>query len=649
VWKSWSDRRVKQPLIWETSLVASATTLSCLLLLVWNPALFRYLNDKAFDVLSSALPPHLPTGDIVIVDIDNATLAKVGRWPWNRNTMAQLLQNIDAFAPSVVVLDVMFPERGLAPNDALLANALRGRLSIIGYDFVFDNTHGKLPACLAPPRPLLSAGVLSARQAGAISPLATGVICDIPELSAAAAGSGFMNVIHDSDGKIRRASVITAYDDALYPSLPFAAALTREESSPPIIGRQSNRRWLSSDRRRLALTDGATFLIRYRGAGCKLRYVSAADVLAESAPPTQFAGKIVLVGSSAQAIEPSVATPTDPNFPGIEVQATVIDNLIAGDYFYRPVWASFLELVEVALVAFLSASLLFRWPAQKAIAVPFLLAACAWVLSQLLLLSANAFVAPVMPSLAALGALKLFGTRAIFLHAKADRKAQADLVMANQFITGTLSALTTLRDVETGQHVIRIQPYLRSLCQVVAARPRFAAYLKPAMIDLLVQVAPIHDIGKVGVPDHILCKPGELTADEFELMKTHVSLGKKLLEDARKHSGLRNDIFFQTATDLVYSHHERWDGTGYPLGLSGDEIPIPGRLLAVADAYDALISKRHYKTEILHAEAVARIRTSAGSHFDPEIVRCFLLVQDDWRRMADAHRDERGQVSCAYK
>jgi response regulator RpfG family c-di-GMP phosphodiesterase len=130
-------------------------------------------------------------------------------------------------------------------------------------------------------------------------------------------------------------------------------------------------------------------------------------------------------------------------------------------------------------------------------------------------------------------------------------------------------------------------------------------------------------------------------------MKAHVTLGKKILEEARQHSGINNEVFFQTATDIVYSHHERWDGTGYPLGLSGDDIPIPGRLLAVADVYDALISKRHYKPEILHVEAVEAIRQGAGAHFDPEIVEGFLIVQEDWRRMAEYLRDEPGVAAAA--
>lgn len=647
MWKSSSGKPISHSLPWEAFIIATAVSCGCLLLLVSNPPVVRYLDDKAFDTLSSNIPPHGSTTDVVIVDIDNASLARIGRWPWSRSIIARLLENLQKDRPSVLVLDVMFPEAGPAVADTELAKALHFSRSVIGYDFVFNAARGKSADCPAPPTPLLAASLFSASQLGIAFPLASGIICDIPELAAAATASGFMNVIHDADGKIRRASLLTAYNGAIYPSLPLAAALTRQGSSSVVVERQSNRVWLGWDQHRLAVTDGASFLMRYRGKGRSVPYISAADVLRGSLKPDSITGKVVLVGSSAPGIEPSVATPSDPDYPGVEVHATAIENLLAGDYFYQPVWASFLQLAEITLIAFLSAWLLFRWAPEWAVVTPLLLAACAWALSQILLQSVNAFVAPVLPVIAAMGVLALFGVRAIFLHDSAKRKAQSDLAMASHFITHALGAMTTLRDVETGKHVVRIQAYLRSLCKVVAPRPRFAAYLTPTMVDLLVQLAPIHDIGKIGVPDHILRKPGELTAAEFEQMKTHVSLGKRLLEDARARSGLRNEVFFQTATDLVFSHHERWDGTGYPLGLKGDDIPIPGRLLAVADVYDALISKRHYKTELLHAEAVERIRQGAGTHFDPEIVACFLQVQDDWRRMAEANRDDPGQVASA--
>ena len=195
-----------------------------------------------------------------------------------------------------------------------------------------------------------------------------------------------------------------------------------------------------------------------------------------------------------------------------------------------------------------------------------------------------------------------------------------------------MGALAEYRDPETGGHIRRTQLYVRRLAEKLGTHPRFAAFLDAETIQLLYMSAPLHDIGKVGIPDHILLKPGRLTAEEFEEMKKHTGYGKAAMESAEQRLGEKS--FLRYASEIAESHQEKWDGSGYPHGLRGEEIPVSARLMAVADVYDALISKRVYKPPFPHSKAVGIIREGRGTHFDPDMVDAFLEIHEDFRRIA---------------
>lgn len=203
----------------------------------------------------------------------------------------------------------------------------------------------------------------------------------------------------------------------------------------------------------------------------------------------------------------------------------------------------------------------------------------------------------------------------------------------------TMASLAETRDNETGDHIVRTQHYVRLLAQQLRNHPRFCDYLDDVMIDRLFKSAPLHDIGKVGIPDSILLKPGKLTAEEFEIMKTHTTLGKLAIESAEARLG-KTVPFLQCAKEIAYSHQEKWDGSGYPEGLAGDAIPIAARLMAIADVYDALISKRVYKPAFPHEKAMQIILQGRGSHFDPDVLDAFVTIQAQCMAIAAQHRDE---------
>ena len=202
----------------------------------------------------------------------------------------------------------------------------------------------------------------------------------------------------------------------------------------------------------------------------------------------------------------------------------------------------------------------------------------------------------------------------------------------------TMSRLAELRDDNTGAHINRTSMYCRLLGEALHRDERYQHYVTREYIDDLVRSAPLHDIGKVGIPDNILQKPGKLTEEEFEIIKKHPVLGANVLEEAA--SSLNFLTYFELAHQIVRSHHENWDGSGYPEGLSGEAIPLSARIMALADVYDALTTKRPYKEPMSHEEALSFIKKERGKKFDPQLADIFLSLTEDILAVSREHGQE---------
>ena len=201
----------------------------------------------------------------------------------------------------------------------------------------------------------------------------------------------------------------------------------------------------------------------------------------------------------------------------------------------------------------------------------------------------------------------------------------------------SLASLAETRDNETGAHIRRTQRYVRALAEQLRDHPGFSGELDDESIELLYKSAPLHDIGKVGIPDRILLKAGKLDAEEFTIMKTHAELGGEALKVAEE--GLGSTSFLKYAREIANTHHEKWNGKGYPKGLKGNEIPIAGRLMAVADVYDALISKRVYKEAFSHQKAMDILREGRGEHFDPDVLDALLAIEPEFVKIAKEYAE----------
>jgi putative two-component system response regulator len=203
-----------------------------------------------------------------------------------------------------------------------------------------------------------------------------------------------------------------------------------------------------------------------------------------------------------------------------------------------------------------------------------------------------------------------------------------------------LASLAETRDNETGNHIRRTQGYVNLLAHELAEQARYQSALNTSTIDMLVKAAPLHDIGKVGIPDHILNKPGPLDPAEWEIMKQHTVIGANSIEHAMAGEADHRPLaFLHVAMEIARSHHEKWDGSGYPDGIVGEGIPLSARLMALADVFDALISRRVYKPAMSHAQAQRIIAEGRGQHFDPDLVDIFLARFDDFCVVAQRYTD----------
>jgi putative two-component system response regulator len=219
------------------------------------------------------------------------------------------------------------------------------------------------------------------------------------------------------------------------------------------------------------------------------------------------------------------------------------------------------------------------------------------------------------------------------------QKRTAEVTAIQDVTIHAMASLAETRDNETGNHIRRTQHYIKVLAEKLRYHPRFAYFLDDdKTLEMLFKSAPLHDIGKVGIPDRILLKPGRFEPEEFEIMKTHTTIGRDAIEHAEQQLGIQMP-FLTLAKEIAYGHQEKWDGSGYPQGLAGDDIPISARLMAVADVYDALISRRVYKAGMPHEKAVEIIRQGRAQHFDPDIVDAFLELQDNFKDIAASFAD----------
>ena len=626
---------------------------------IFPPSFHDRLDNAAYDILVRAAHTKPPGGRVVIVDVDERSLSTIGQWPWRRDLIGGLIDRLREMGAATIAFDIVFaePDRygdpdGLTPHpratahatfDQALATTLRKGRVVLGYAMRFDDAAAEGSECLLHP---VSPALLHMGEDTGDTPYfhATGAVCNLSLLARAAGSTGFMNAAPDPDGILRRVPLLIELDGAVYPSLALAAVMAATDSRDLVVRIANvNAASLIVGNHIVPVDGRANALLRYRGPKQTFPYVSAADVMNGRVPAKTLQDKIVLVGTTALGTREVVATPLDTLFAGVEVQATVADNLLQQDFNSRSQLGTALDGIVVLGLGIAVAMLVANTGTLSgllgsAFSIAALWYAAVWVLS-----TTGVFVSPLMPTLGVIAALAVMTlTKFAIERGRADT-AGRERTNAQRLMVQTLLSLTETRDAETGRHSRRTQEYVRLLAEQLSTHPEYQPYLTRERIELVSSLAPLHDIGKVGVPDHILNKPGVLTPDELAEMQKHPEYGYEVILKAEGRVGVRDDAILAVAKDIVYTHHERWDGTGYPRRLRGKEIPVEGRVMAVVDVYDAATTRTLYRSPMSHHDAVQFIVERRGTHFDPAVVEAFLGAAPRFQ-MVSAENDQPGET-----
>ncbi len=531
------------------------------------------LENDTIDMRFSARGASKAPG-VVVVAIDDKTFSELRRqWPFPRRLHAAVIDRLASDGARAIAYDVQFTEPTDKRDDLALYESI---------------AQSKTPVVLA------TTEVNASGQ--------TDVLGGAEALQQAHAVAAAANLPAESGGVIRR------YPYSLLGLKGFAVAAS--DSAGVAVPRSR-------------FSDGRA-LIDFRGPPGTIRTVSYADVLKGRIKPHVFRGKIVVVGATSATLQDVHQTSTTSASPmaGPEIQANAIWTALHDNPLQpAPGWLALIAIALGALIAPL-ASLKFRVLGSLFLAA---VAAGGYVLVAQAAFDAGTVLVVTYPLAA--WALAAIGTVAAnYVGAFIERNAFAQQLRESQLeLIQRLAQAVDTRDTETGEHIQRIGRLSQQLALQVGWSAEEAEILRHA--------SAMHDIGKIGIPDRILLKPGKLDPEEWDVIKAHTTNGAQILADS-------SNPLVRMARDIAMSHHERWDGSGYPAGLKGEEIPVAARICAVVDVYDALLAKRSYKEAWTAEQALAEIRQGSGTHFDPKLVEAFLALapQLDWEFGREEHR-----------
>ena len=631
-------------------------------LYLFQPVLLSTLDLKIYDTLLKSRSGRTASGSIVIVDIDTKSLAQYGQWPWPRYRIAQLLDKLREMGAISVGVDILFAEpdrsslrniqkniladfnyavslsgvpRQYIDNDALLAEALRKGSFVLGYQFSFGE-HIEKGCTLHPVNVLLrKKDEVPDSVSGLFQP--SSVDCLYQPLAEATPASGFFNIKPDHDGIIRRVPLIMEYDGRFYAHLSLAVLLSaaKPEHIVLTVG-QAGTESLSIDSVEIPLEHKGSFLIPFLGPHGTYRHISASDILNGTTEAREIEAHLVIIGVTAPGLSDVSATPTEPTMAGVEVHANIIDAILQGDFLMRPKAAVVYEFIAVVFFGLLSTILFVRCKAVANLAYLIFFALGAVILTVFLFRN-GLYLSPLYPILAYTSNFSLLSFLDFWREERLLKEKTRLQLTTQEAMIETIANITETRDPETGGHIRRTRSYVKTLAEHIRNKSEYVDTVNDAYIEQLIQSAPLHDLGKVGVPDHILLKRGQLTAEEFEEIKKHTQYGKIVIDAAQVKLG--GTSFLRVAGEMALSHHEHWDGKGYPNGLKGEEIPLSGRIMAIADVYDTLISGRPYKEGLSHEKAVEIILAGRGSKFDPQLIDAFEEMHASFHTIAEQFAD----------
>ena len=623
----------------------------------------QYLNNLLYDGYQRYAATGAQSTNTVIVDIDDVSLDATGQWPWPRYRVAALVAAIAELKPSAIGLDIIFsePDRvaleniqktfkddfnleigftgvppGLTDNDGYFGSVL-AETDAVGANFFYFDYSSSVEVSSTPAFEIGGQTDLLALHD------APGMLDNTFKISSQLKYSGFLNNQPDDDGILRRLPLLIKHQGAVYPHLALSTFMRSLGENSAQIEESGSGALIRIGAFTIPVTENGYALLRFNGPSTLYQSVSAVDVLNGKVGEESIRDKIVFIGSSAAGLKDLYHTAVDAQFPGVKIHAVMVEDIIDGSVIAEPAWAdTAVFMVCVATGIFISLLFVFVNSAFLVMASTTLWIAFVLAGSFAALEYADMLLPPGTPAVIA---LMLFSVFTVMRYAIEKRHSYIwfrQLANARQVTMESMAAVAESRDPETGAHIKRTQHYVRAVAEYLHQCGHFKETLTPDYIDLLFVSAPLHDIGKVGVPDHILMKPDKLTDEEFELMKMHAEYGKKIIYSTAKK--IEGDNFLVLAGEIASTHHEKWDGSGYPHGLAAERIPLSGRIMAVADVYDALISRRCYKEPFSHEKACGLLRDGRDSAFDPIVLDAFFEIETQIREIAARFVDENEMV-----
>lgn len=618
---------------------------------LYKSTMVKNLDYKIYDLSKEFLDSfkHESSGsNVVIVDIDERSLSTIGQWPWSRVVLATLLSKISASSPSAIGVDIIFPEKDrtspselkyfyknyfgldinvdgipeqLRDNDVIFSKVIRESASVMSLYLSKQNISDSAMNFQS------SLNIPSETFDLENYPY---LLANISNLSGGVKEFGFINTKVDEDGILRRYSLVKKYQDNLVPSLSLATLLSVDASFKSLGDNN-----FEIMNHKFKTDNSAKALLNYYDEKW-YKKVSALDVLSEKIDANALRGKIVLIGSSATALHDQVVTPSGKNIAGVQVHATMIDNILHDDLLVQPKNLDIINVLISLLLTFILAFLLCK-SENNMILVLFVTVLLVTSIFNLFMLFQGVYISfgyLVIPFL-----LHFFLVSIVFIFIDTyDRKEFSEELNRSQIASmDSMSHVAEVHDFETGAHIIRTKKYIKLLAEYIYSKGLYKGQLSKKMIEMMYFTAPMHDIGKVGIADSILKKEGKLTDMEYEVMKTHAELGKHIINNAI--SSYKENDFLVMARNIAHYHHEKWDGSGYPEGLEGKAIPLESRFMAIADVYDALVSKRVYKEAFSFYKTNEIIIEGRGKHFDPVLVDAFIEISEKFQEIAEAHHD----------
>ena len=599
-----------------------------------------FINKKNITNASSA--------STIIVDIDEKSLDHFGQWPWPRIIDAQLISKINSLYPSTIAINILFPELDrtspkaiedfynrffnlkvkfnssslvVKDNDDFLTKAIENANGVLSIYFNKNINNNETCQNLSY-RDNLFSSISTSLNAPAL-------LCNHKRLQSSVENFGFINASSDNDGIFRRLNLFIAYKDNIFPSFGLATLLSIDKNIEII---KKNQFKLLNHKIKIDLD--SSVLIDFNIPPPKI--VSVIDIINDKIDYNDFQGKIVIIGSSIIGLNPTYRLSNNKKISNSMIHAFLIENILKESLHTQP---EFYKKINLIISLFLSCIVLILLFNRLYIYIFILFFTTIFMsILYLFIFYMNGIYISIgylwSPFIIYFFTITLFF---IIINAQDKNRFYKELLESHSSTVESIALISAIRDDETGEHLKRTKIYIKELAEYLLSQKQYTNILTKNYINLIYQAAPLHDIGKLGIPDSILKKPDKLTAQEYEVMKQHPVLAKNAIEKAMRYYD--KNSFLNIAYNIAYYHHERWNGKGYPVGLKEDNIPLEAQLMAIADVYDALVTKRCYKDMFSFEKAENIIISGSGTDYNPIIIDAFKALRYRFRDISREYRD----------